>query len=154
MTHHPIHHHHKRSRVGRLPRWQKYSTYWLASICALSGVGFYLIRELFIPLDPFSARDMLVTHGISAYCLMLAFGAVMPGHIRAAWNTHRNRISGGLVTAVMTLLLISGLGLYYGTEDIHESILWLHWVVGFALIPALPLHILIGRRVNVHHAKC
>lgn len=151
MTHHPIHHH-KRSRVGRLPRWQKNSTYILFVICSLSGLGFYLIRELFYSLEPFTARQMLVAHGISAYCFMLAFGAVLPGHIRAAWNTRRNRTTGAVMTAALTLALLTGLGLYYGTEDMHEPALWLHWVVGFALIPIFPLHLVIGRHQLGQHS--
>mgnify|MGYP000604027857 CR=1 FL=1 len=33
-------HHHKRSRVGHLPRWQRLCTHLIFAICALSGLGF------------------------------------------------------------------------------------------------------------------
>ncbi|MBC7786331.1 MAG: hypothetical protein H7Z18_02495 [Methylophilaceae bacterium] len=101
-------------------------------------------------------HTLLVAHGISAYLFVLLFGAVIPTHIRAAWKVKRNRISGGLMIAVLLLLLISGLFLYYADET-RDVALWVHWVIGGGLILLFPFHFIAGRRANYlalkHHQK-
>lgn len=145
--------HHKRSRVGRLPRWQRLASHLIFVVCGLSGLAFFLKRQAGLALAEIAAHDFLVIHGISAAFTLLVFGAVMPNHIRAAWNVRRNRGTGGLMIAVMALLMGSGLGLYYGTEEMHEMMVWSHWAVGFLLFAALPLHLVIGARTALHGGK-
>lgn len=140
--------HHKRSRVGHLPRWQRLSTHLIFAVCALSGLGFFLQREMGYTLGEISARSLLVNHGISSAFALLAFGAVMPGHIRSAWKAKRNRISGLAMLAVLAGLMLSGLLLYYGDEEWHDYVLWTHWAVGFAAFLAFPLHLVVGHRSN------
>ncbi len=140
--------HHKRSRVGHLPRWQRWSTHLIFTICALSGLAFYLKREMSFELYDIAARRFLVWHGISAGFALLAFGAVLPGHIRSAWNARRNRASGVAMALVMAALMLSGLLLYYGDEEWHDSVLWAHWIVGFIAFAAFPLHLILGRLIN------
>ena len=140
--------HHKRSRVGHLPRWQRLSTHIIFAVCALSGLAFFMQRELGLALWEIAARTLLVTHGISAALALLAFGAVLPGHIRGAWNVRRNRGSGVVMIAVMTALMVSGLLLYYGNEEWHDGALWAHWLVGAAAFAAFPLHLVLGHRAN------
>lgn len=140
--------HHKRSRVGHLPRWQRLSTHLVFAVCALSGLAFFMKRELGFALWEIAARSFLVTHGISAALALLAFGAVLPGHIRSAWNVRRNRGSGVAMIVVMTALMLSGLLLYYGAEEWHDGALWAHWIVGGAAFAAFPLHLVLGHRAN------
>lgn len=140
--------HHKRSRVGHLPRWQRLSTHLVFAVCALSGLAFFVKRELGFALWEIAARSFLVTHGISAALALLAFGAVLPGHIRSAWNVRRNRGSGVAMIVVMTALVATGLLLYYGTEEWHDSALWAHWIVGGTGFAAFPLHLFLGHRTN------
>ena len=143
--------HHKRSRVGHLPRWQRISTHLIFAICALSGLGFFLKREMGMDLNDIPARSFLVWHGISAAFALLAFGAVLPGHIRGAWNVRRNRGSGIFMTLVMGALMLSGLLLYYGEEEWHDAVLWAHWLAGFAAFAIFPLHLVLGHRANTRH---
>ncbi len=140
--------HHKRSRVGHLPRWQRVSTHFVFAVCALSGLAFFMKRELGFALWEVAARSFLVTHGISAALALLAIGAVLPGHIRSAWNVRRNRGSGVAMIVVMTALMLSGLLLYYGAEEWHDGALWAHWIVGGAAFAAFPLHLVLGHRAN------
>ena len=74
-------------------------------------------------------HSILVVHGFAAYFFVLLFGAVMPNHIKDGWHNKRNRISGGAMVLVMSLLLLSGLFLYYGDET-RDAALWVHWVIG------------------------
>jgi len=140
--------HHKRSRVGHLPSWQRLSTHFVLTVCAFTGLAYFLKREMGFALWDIAARDFLVWHGISAAFALLAFGAVLPGHIRSAWNVRRNRGSGIAMIVAMATLMISGLLLYYGSEAWHDGVLWAHWAVGFCALPVFPLHLLFGHRAN------
>lgn len=145
--------HHRHGRVGRLPRWQRLATHLIFAACALSGLGFFLRRELAIHLSDIPAHDFLVWHGISAAFALLAFGAVLPGHIRGAWNTKRNRVSGAAMILLMATLMLSGLQLYYGDEAIRDSMVMLHWAVGFLGFAAFPAHLIVGRLANRNPAR-
>lgn len=132
-----------------MPRWQRYSSHLIFLACALSGTAYFLMHEWhwFGALE--NAHAFLVAHGVSAYFMLLVFGAVMPGHIRAAWNVRRNRGSGIAMVAFLAGLMVSGLLLYYGPEESRDYSLWGHWVVGGILLLGFPLHLVLGRRANL-----
>lgn len=48
---------------------------------------------------------------------------------------------------IMSVLLISGLFLYYGA-DTRDAALWVHWVIGCGLVLLFPFHFIAGRRAN------
>ena len=108
----------------------------------------YLLAHEF-EIAPFAIKNhsILIAHGVTAYLFVMLFGAVMPVYIKSGWKTKRNRISGSLMVTVMSLLIISGLFLYYGV-DTREAALWVHWVIGGGLALLFPAHYLLGRRVN------
>lgn len=133
-------------RVGRLPRWQRLATYTILSGCALSGVLFFMAHEVQLNITGWATHDLLVLHGISANLALLAFGAVMPAHIRAAWTARRNRRTGVLVCGLLGTLMASGLWLYYGSEDLRAAAVWSHWVIGSVGLVLFPLHCIWGRR--------
>ena len=137
----------KRNRVAHLPSWQSYCTHTIFIICAVSGVLYLLAHELDIIPLPIKNHSILVIHGFSAYFFALLFGAVIPTHIKAGWKNKRNKISGSLMVLAMSLLLISGLFLYYGA-DTRDAALWVHWVIGCGLVLLFPFHFFAGRRAN------
>ena len=137
----------KRSRVAHLPRWQSISSHTIFLICACSGVLYLLGHEFEIMPLAVENHSILIAHGISAYLFVLLFGAVLPTHIKSAWKAKRNRISGSLMITVISLLLISGLLLYYAV-DTREAALWVHWIIGGGLVLLFPFHYIAGRRAN------
>ena len=137
----------KRSRVAHMPFWQSFSTHIIFIICAVSGVLYLLAHEFEIKVLSVENHSILIVHGFAAYFFVLLFGAMMPNHIKAGWKSKRNRLSGGLMVAVMSMLLISGLFLYYGNET-RDAALWVHWVIGGGLVLLFPLHFIRGRRAN------
>ena len=137
----------KRSRVAHLPFWQSFSTHAIFLICAISGILYLLAHEFQITPLALENHSILVVHGFAAYFFVLLFGAVMPNHIKGGWHNKRNRISGGAMVLVMSLLLLSGLFLYYGDET-RDAALWVHWVIGCGLVLLFPLHFIRGRRAN------
>ncbi|MEE9331877.1 MAG: hypothetical protein V3U89_06565 [Methylophilaceae bacterium] len=136
-----------RNRTARMPFWQSFSTHTIFIICALSGVLYLLAQEFQIMPLPLKKYNLLITHGISSYIFALLFGAVIPTHIKAGWKKKRNKTTGSLMVITMSLLLISGLFLYYGA-DTREAALWVHWVIGCGLVLLFPIHFIRGRRAN------
>lgn len=133
-------------RVGQLPGWQRWSAYLAMGACALSGLIWFLLRDV-IEVPPNSRdRFVLVTHGISSFVVLMAFGSVLPTHVRAAWRARRNRWLGALSIALMATLAVTALGLYYGSEEWHDPTRWTHIIIGLAAVLGIPLHIVIGRR--------
>lgn len=133
-------------RAGHLPSWQRNPTHLIFAICAFSGLLFFLKRELQVDVLFTESHNLLVTHGASSAFALLAFGAVLPGHLRAAWIAKRNRVSGVLMIGVMSVLMLSGLLLYYGSEEIRDPVVQTHLIVGFAAFGVFLLHLLMGRR--------
>lgn len=97
---------------------------------------------------------MLVTHGIAAYVLVWMAGRLSNLHQQGNWRAHRNRRNGLLLTAVLALLGVSGLCLYYPPhEDWHTTISLLHQGLGITLALLLPLHLFAARalrRLRIH----
>ena len=135
----------KRSRVAQMQLWQSFSTHLIFIICAVFGGLYLLAREFEIKALAVANHSILIVHGFAAYFFVLIFGAIMPNHIKAGWKNKRNRLSGGLMVAVMSLLLISGL---FCIMVMKPAMLWLPWVIGYGLVLLFPLHFIRARRAN------
>lgn len=93
------------------------------------------------PLQTLRHR-MLVLHGVAAYILVWMAGRLSNLHQQGNWRAHRNRKNGLMLTAVLALLAISGLCLYYPPhEDWHAGISQLHQGLGIMLALLLPAHV-------------
>jgi uncharacterized membrane protein len=157
----------KRTTAGRptsirLEASEKVVVFALALGLLLSGVG-WLLLEHFVriksdfgpahhPVQPW----LLTAHGVLGMAAVWGFGVLWAFHVRSAWQIRRHRLSGGSVFAGMTILLCSGLLLYYAGNDTLRS--WaslVHWVVGLAAGVGLVVHALIvpwrERRYAGHH---
>lgn len=138
----------KRSRIAHLPKWQMYSSHFIFVLCSLSGIAYILAHELHVPIFNIESHSILIAHGSSAYFFAVLFGAVMPAHIKAAWKAKRNIVSGIGLTSILSILLFTGLLLYYGSEEIRTYVLWTHWIIGGSLALLFPCHVIMGRRAN------
>jgi len=136
------------ARLGRLPRWQRIATHAILGFCALSGLLFFMAHDVHLELLGVHSHSLLVAHGISAALALMAFGAVMPAHIRVAWKAKRNRTTGILLSTMLSALMLTGLLLYYGSEDWRDTVIWSHWVMGGLGLLLFPLHIVWGQRAT------
>ena len=50
------------------------------------------------------------------------------------------------MTVMMTVLAATGLGLYYGGEDLHTPVKWLHVVFGLGCFALFPVHALLAAK--------
>jgi hypothetical protein len=139
----------KATRIGRLPRWQRWFTHSVLTICGVSGLIFFLKQDVGWWDGRRGAHDVLIIHGISAAFAIMAMGAVLPAHIRVSIMARRNIMSGFVMLAVMAALMVSGLALYYGSEEMREASELTHEFIGFLAFMAVPAHILFGKFAGV-----
>lgn len=92
------------------------------------------------------AADLLMLHGGAAMAILMLFGALVPLHLRRAWRSGRNRLSGPAMIGTNAALIATGFGLYYaGSDLLRPWISDIHIIVGFALPALLILHVWLGR---------
>jgi hypothetical protein len=93
------------------------------------------------------AADLLMLHGGAAMAALLLLGALGPLHVRRAWRSGRNRMTGPTMVAVNAALILTAFGLYYaGSDALRPWISDLHIAVGLALPVLLAIHVWLGRR--------
>jgi len=105
------------------------------------------------PLEPDLWQDiapmMLMLHGGAAMAALMLLGALAPLHVRRAWRSGRNRLTGPIMVAVNAVLIVTAFGLYYaGSDSLRPWISDAHIVVGIALPAALLVHVWLGRRTR------
>ena len=105
------------------------------------------------PLEPDLWQEiaprMLMLHGGAAIVSLLLLGALVPLHVRRAWRSGRNRLTGPVMIAVNAVLIVTAFGLYYaGSETLRPLASDLHIAVGIALPLALLVHVWRGRQTR------
>ena len=118
-----------------------------------SGVVWLIADWRKDPLEPDLWQDlapkMLMLHGGTAMVTLMLLGALVPLHIRRAWRSGRNRLTGPIMIGVNAALIATAFALYYaGSETLRPWISDLHIAVGFALPLALLVHVWLGRRAR------
>ena len=107
----------------RLSRRHERYLYLTGTLLAVSGVAWlidhYLLRTPGMPtLGPHPSEAWWMRlHGAAVIGFLVAFGALLPGHIVQNWRQRANRYSGLTMVIVVSLLALSGYGLYYLVDD-------------------------------------
>ena len=127
-------------RLGKMPGWQRSLVIVGMLTCSITGSLYLLGHQWQIERILFANHTVLASHGLSAMLATLAFGSVLPFHIKAGYQSGRKRLSGFSQLAFLAVLLISGGLLYYGPEEIRDSVINLHWVVGLAFFAIFLFH--------------
>jgi hypothetical protein len=126
-------------KAGSLGRTRRWVLYIVGTGVWLTG-GLWLLSHYFLvkqgefgpttnPLEPW----WLKLHGAFAFAAVWVFGLLWGIHIAKLWPHKRRRSSGGVLTGIFALLILSGYLLYYvGDDRIRPLVSALHWVVGLA----------------------
>jgi hypothetical protein len=142
----------KRPDAIRLGSRHQGAVYGATAVLALSGIV-WLVAHYFLsvegeygpqihPLEPW----MLKVHGAAAMATLIAYGSLLPVHVRRAWAIRRNILLGAGLVAVMLLLTVTGYLLYYaGGENTRPIISAVHWILGLAVPAVLAWHVVSGR---------
>ena len=135
----------------RLDRWFRGALYAALATLVATGAAWLLAdwaKDHFDP-DPWQAiaADMLMVHGGTAMVTLIMLGALVPLHVRRAWRSGRNRLTGPTMVAANSILIVTAFGLYYaGSDALRHWTSDVHIVVGFALPAGLIVHVWLGRR--------
>lgn len=130
----------------RLPKVQRGAIYLVLIMVAASGVSWSLLHDVLQWGWMLAERRLLILHGVTAAASLVLIGSLLPLHFRLAWRTRHNRASGVAAIAMMSLLGITALLLYYGGEEWRDGVRWTHVGVGFIAVLIIPIHIGLGRR--------
>jgi hypothetical protein len=123
----------------RLGLWQKMAIHCTAATVGLSGLLWFILHDLID--DPGELTHLLLTlHGVSAYAMLVAVGSLLPVHVRMGWLRRRNRLTGLAVITTVTVLGITALMLYYGSEEVQTPAKWVHLAFGAGSLVLFPVH--------------
>ena len=90
---------------------------------------------------------LLMIHGGTAMVTLVLLGALIPIHMRRAWRSRKNRVTGTVMMTFNILLIATAFGLYYaGSDMLRPWISDLHIAVGLFLPPLILVHVAVGRR--------
>lgn len=140
-------------KAGTLGFRHRWALYGVGIGVWLSG-GVWLLYHYFLvrpgefgpetnPLEPWWLR----VHGAFAFAALWFFGLLWAVHITKLWPHKRRRWSGGLLTAVFTVLIVSGYLLYYvGDERVRPVLSGIHWSVGLGTPLLFAWHRLTRRK--------
>ena len=128
------------SRLGKMPAWQRYFVLIGILSCSLTGISYLLGHEFHIERAVFGSHSVLVWHGITAMVVTMALGSVLPFHLKAGLKSKRKLWSGLSQLAFLNILLVSGALLYYGPEEIRDSVIKIHWMIGLTFFALFLLH--------------
>ena len=119
----------------------------------LSGVLWLVFHFFFaVPGDFGESRHPLEAwwlrlHGAAAMASLVVLGTVLPVHVDRAWQQRRNYHTGIVLLCTAAALVVSGYALYYaGSETLRPWISIVHWVIGLAGLPAILLHVYVGKQ--------
>ena len=128
------------SRLGKMPGWQRFFVISGMLTCSITGIAYLMGHEFQIQRPTLGSHSILAAHGIAAMLATLAIGSVLPFHIKAGYKSQRKRLSGFSQLTFLAVLLISGALLYYGPEEIRDSVIETHWIVGLLFFSIFLLH--------------
>jgi hypothetical protein len=94
-----------------------------------------------------AAANLLMVHGGAAMIVLLLLGALFPLHMARGWRGHLNRVTGGLMIGLNTVLIVTAFGLYYlGSDALRPWISDVHIAAGLVFPIGIIFHIWLGRR--------
>lgn len=122
-------------------------SYLVLGLLLVSGVAHFVVHDYFPIQGRFGPAPnpseiwLLRLHGAAAMATLLVLGTLLPTHVLRFWKQGRNRPAGLGLVVVMSLLIVSGYGLYYfGGATIRAWTRDAHIVIGLLALPALGFH--------------
>ena len=136
-------------RLGWLQKW---AVYIVSLVLLLTGIlwlwfhYFVVIEGEYGPQVHPLENTFLVIHGTTGLLFLVLYGSMLPVHVLQAWRLRKNRISGTIFFAIIFILSLTSVGLYYlGGEYSREVTSLVHWVVGLSFPVIMCLHVWYGR---------
>jgi hypothetical protein len=145
---HPHAHHHR-----RMPRRHRLMVYAVSGVLWLSGLVWLVLDQFFARQQQFGRTPhplespVLLIHGVVAILAMYALGWISARHVLRWWMEDQRRLSGGVFTAVLFVLTLSGFALFFLSDDESQRIARiLHEVLGVGITLLAAQHWFFRRR--------
>lgn len=122
--------------------------------CLLAPTTLNLKLEWDVPWRLSSDQHIGVAaaHATLSFLMVGVIGALWSIHIRAGWKRRKNHHTGLSLVMFMLLLGITAIGIYYlGDEQAAMFSSVAHMLMGIVIPILLVIHVVIGRRYQVHH---
>ena len=134
-----------------MTRWQRRTTYVVLGLCAASGIGWFVLLDG-LHATPTAARPWWVAHGLTAVAAAMTIGASATQHVVVTWRAARSRWAGSVNLVLLLGLVGTALYLMYGPEAGHDTMHWVHSIVGLVAVVGFVWHVVWGRtRVPGHY---
>ena len=137
------------SRLGKMPSWQRSFVIYGMMACSITGLIYLLGHQFNLQRSILGTHSILAAHGVFAMLATLAFGSVLPFHIKAGYKSRKQLWSGFSQLGFLATLIISGALLYYGPEEIRDGAINIHWIVGLLFLVIFIWHGFIRIRSKV-----
>ena len=134
------------SRLGKMPRWQRTFVICGMMACSITGLMYLLGHQFQIQRSTLGTHSILAAHGIAAMLATLALGSVMPFHIKVGYKSRKQLWSSFSQLGFLFALLITGGMLYYGPEEIRDTAIDTHWIMGLMFAVIFLLHLTVIRK--------
>jgi len=128
------------SRLGKMPSWQRRFVIYGMLACSVTGIMYLLGHQFQIQRSTLGSHGILAAHGVAAMLATLALGSVLPFHIKAGYKSKKQWWSGFSQLGFLAVLMISGALLYYGPEEIRDTTVDTHWIIGLLFFTIFLLH--------------
>lgn len=132
------------TRPGRLPRWQRWSTYLALCACAITGLVWFVMIDAY-DLPPTATQPWWIGHGITAALSTLCIGGAVAQHVLVNWRRSRARAFGATNLALLTLLIATSFYLSYGGGNGRDVVHWIHVGAGLCAVAVFIGHVVWGR---------
>jgi hypothetical protein len=139
------------SRLGKMPNWQRSFVICGMMACSITGLMYLLGHQFHIQRSTLGSHSILAAHGIAAMLATLAIGSVLPFHIKAGLKSKKQLWSGFSQLGFLAVLIVSGALLYYGPEEIRDSVIDTHWIVGILFFTVFIFHAFSRLRSTNQH---
>jgi hypothetical protein len=132
---------------ARLPRLQRRALYVVSALLWISGACWlyfsYFASDGANLSAPSRAPALLPElHGAAAMAFLLVFGTLLPQHLPNGWHQKRQRSSGLSLVVVCAILVLTGWGLYYlSDESLRTATRVTHSTLGVVLPLAMAAHV-------------
>ena len=138
-----------------LPPMLKASIYLTMVVLAASGIVIKLDQTLWVLHTAFGDQPnpglahALALHGAATQIFLILAGCMLIRHILPRWSYQHNRLSGLILLALLSTLIVSGWALYYlSNEQLHNISASLHFWAGCILGISFLLHIPLKQKIH------
>jgi hypothetical protein len=136
----------------RLSPRHEWTIYLVCALLFVSGAAWLMVHYFLRPTDglPSPAEPWcLRVHGAAMLLFLVVLGSLWPVHALTGWRHRINHRSGIFVLTLVSILILTGYGLYYlGDETIRPWISAVHWAIGLIAAVGLAVHALLGKRAS------